>query len=157
KGNGKELVVGPYRLLDRLGEGGMGTVYKAIHMTMGRIVALKVIKKDKLSNPLAVKRFQQEVQTAGKLVHPNIVMAFDAGQLNDTHCFAMEYIEGVDLAKLVKMSGALPVMEACDYIRQAATGLQHAHECGLVHRDIKPNNLIVSRTAPGSGATNGSV
>ncbi|OAI55138.1 hypothetical protein AYO44_00030 [Planctomycetaceae bacterium SCGC AG-212-F19] len=157
KGAGRDLVIGPYRLLDRLGEGGMGTVYKACHMAMGRMVALKVIKREKLSNPVAVKRFLQEVQTAGKLVHPNIVMAFDAGQGNDTHFFAMEYIEGVDLAKLVRMNGPLPVMEACDYIRQAAQGLQHAHEKGLVHRDIKPNNLIVARIAPGSGSTNGSV
>jgi serine/threonine protein kinase len=152
KGTGKELVVGPYRLLDRLGEGGMGTVYKACHTAMGRIVALKVIKKNKLSNPLAIKRFLQEVQNAGKLVHPNIVMAFDAGQVGDTHYFAMEYIEGVDLAKLVRMSGPLPVLEACDYIRQAAAGLQHAHERGMVHRDIKPNNLIVARSPGSQGA-----
>src|SRR5262245_2658130 len=99
RGNGKELAVGVYRLVDRIGEGGMGQVYKAYHATMGRVVALKVIKKERLSNPDAIRRFQQEVQAASKLVHPNIVMAFDAGQTGNTHYFAMEYVDGIDLRK----------------------------------------------------------
>ena len=112
--------------------------------------ALKIIRKEKLGNPLAVKRFQQEVQAAAKLVSQNIVVAFDAGQIGETHFFAMEYVEGVDLFKLVKTNGPLPVADACDYIQQAAHGLQHAHERGLVHRDIKPGNLLLSQ--PGNGA-----
>jgi serine/threonine protein kinase/tetratricopeptide (TPR) repeat protein len=155
KGSGKELTIGPYRILDRLGEGGMGYVYKAIHPTMGRMVALKVIKKERLSNSEAVRRFQQEVEAAGKLNHPNIVRAFDAGQVGPTQYFAMEYVEGIDLKKLVKQNGPLSVLEACDYVRQAALGLQHAHERGLVHRDIKPPNLLVSRASAGPNNNNG--
>lgn len=145
RGQAKELVIGPYRLLDKLGEGGMGQVFKAHHQPMDRIVALKIIKKEKLTNAVAVQRFLQEIRVAGQLVHPNIVMAFDAGQVNGTHYFAMEYIEGIDLLKLVQRNGPLPVLQAVDYIRQAAAGLAHAHERGLIHRDIKPSNLLVGR------------
>ena len=148
-GSAKGLTVGPYTILDRLGEGGMGMVYKARHQHMQRIVALKVIRKEKLASPDAVKRFYQEVQMAATLHHPNIVLAYDAGQAGNTHYFAMEYVDGVDLSHLVKEKGPLPVAQACDYIRQAALGLQHAHEKGLVHRDVKPSNLLVSR-APSS-------
>jgi serine/threonine-protein kinase len=147
KGNGKELVVGPYRLIDRIGEGGMGQVFKAYHPAMGRVVALKIIKKERLANPNAVKRFLQEIQSAAKLVSPNIVVAFDAGQIGETHYLAMEYVEGINLSKLVRTSGPLPVAEACEYVRQAAQGLQHAHERNMVHRDIKPGNLLLSRPA----------
>ncbi len=144
-GRGKDLIVGPYALLDRLGEGGMGQVYKARHQHMQRVVALKVIRKEKLGSPEAVKRFYQEVQLAATLSHPNIVLAYDAGPAGSNHYFAMEYVEGIDLARLVKEQGRLPVPQACDYVRQAALGLQHAHERGLVHRDVKPANLLVSR------------
>jgi WD40 repeat protein/serine/threonine protein kinase len=143
-GRGKELSLGPYRILDRLGEGGMGQVYKAHHGPMNRTVALKVIRKEKLANPEAVQRFYREVQAAAKLSHPNIVMAYDAGQTGTTHYLAMEYVDGVTLAQLVKESGPLPIHQACEYVRQAARGLQHAFERGLVHRDIKPQNLLVT-------------
>jgi serine/threonine-protein kinase len=148
KGYGKDLQLGPYRLQALLGEGGMGQVFKAYHQPMDRTVALKVIRKEKLANPTAVQRFHQEIRAAAQLTHPNIVTAFDAGQVGDTYYFAMEFVEGVDLGKLVKMSGPLPVADACDYIRQAAQGLQHAHERGMVHRDIKPSNLLLSKTGP---------
>jgi WD40 repeat protein/serine/threonine protein kinase len=143
QGRTKDLVIGSYVVLDRLGEGGMGQVYKARHQHMNRVVALKVIRKEKLSHPDAVRRFYKEIQAAAQLSHPNIVLAFDAGQTGQTHFFAMEYIDGTDLSQLVKEMGPLPVGKACDYIRQAALGLQHAHERGLVHRDIKPHNLLV--------------
>jgi serine/threonine protein kinase/WD40 repeat protein len=146
-GRGAELTVGPYLLLDRLGEGAMGMVYKARHQHMQRVVALKVIRREKLANPESVKRFYQEVQLAAQLSHPNIVLAYDAGPAGNTHYMAMEYVDGVDLARLVKENGPLPLPQACDYVRQAALGLQHAHEKGLVHRDIKPHNLLVSRAA----------
>jgi serine/threonine protein kinase len=152
-GRGKDLRVGPYVLLDRLGEGGMGMVYKARHQHMQRVVALKVIRKEKLANPEAVRRFYQEVQASGQLHHPNIVLAYDAGPAGSTHYFAMEYVEGVDLARLVKEQGPLPVPQACEYVRQAALGLQHAHEKGLVHRDVKPHNLLVSRSISGPTST----
>jgi serine/threonine protein kinase/WD40 repeat protein len=151
-GRGKDLIVGPYVVLDRLGEGGMGMVYKARHQHMKRVVALKVIRKERLASADSVRRFYQEVQMAAALSHPNIVLAYDAGQVGNTHYFAMEYVEGVDLSRLVKDQGRLPVPQACDYIRQAALGLQHAHEKGMVHRDIKPANLLVSR-APAPAAT----
>jgi eukaryotic-like serine/threonine-protein kinase len=143
-GKAKDLRVGPYVLLDRLGEGGMGQVFKAHHQHMERVVALKVIRKEKLGSADAVKRFYQEIKAAAQLTHPNIVVAYDAGPAGNTHYFAMEYVEGVDLSQLVKESGPLPVALACEYIRQAAVGLQHAFEKGLVHRDIKPANLLLS-------------
>jgi WD40 repeat protein/serine/threonine protein kinase len=144
QGRGKGLKVGPYLLVERLGEGGMGQVFKARHLHMGRVVALKLMRKEKLSKPDSVRRFYQEVTAAAALVHPNIVLAFDAGQAGNTHFFSMEYVDGPDLARLVKERGPLPVAQACEYIRQAAVGLQHAHERGLVHRDIKPSNLLVT-------------
>lgn len=144
KGYGNELVLGQYLLLDKLGEGGMGEVFKARHRRMERDVALKVIRKERLASPEAVRRFQREIQATAQLVHPNIVMAYDADQVRDRHFFAMEYVEGCTLSELVRQRGPLPVREACDYIRQAATGLQHAHDLGMVHRDIKPSNLLLA-------------
>src|SRR5215831_17242075 len=127
-GRDKEFFIGPYVLLEKLGEGGMGTVFKARHRHMGRVVALKLIKKERLENPDAVQRFYREVRAAAQLVHPNIVLAFDAGQDGNTHYLSMEYVDGTDLARLVRESGPLPVAKACEYVRQAALGLQHAHE-----------------------------
>jgi serine/threonine-protein kinase len=146
----QDLVLGSYVLLERLGEGGMGQVFKARHHRMDRIVALKVIRKEHLSNPLAVRRFRREIQAASQLSHPNIVSAFDANEVGDVHFFVMEYVEGIDLLRLVREHGPLPIGEACEYIRQAALGLQHASERGLIHRDIKPSNLVVTRPRPGS-------
>ena len=111
---------------------------------MNRVVALKVIRRESLADAEAVGRFYREIQVVSQLDHPNVVHAYDAGPVGATHFLAMEYVEGTDLGRLVKQSGPLPVAQACDYIRQAALGLQHAHERGLVHRDIKPHNLIMS-------------
>ena len=151
QGRGKDLHLGPYVVLDSLGEGAMGQVFKAQHRHMNRVVALKVIRKEKLGSPEVVQRFYQEVQAAAQLSHPNIVVAYDAGDLETTHYLAIEYVDGMDLAKLVKQSGPLNVGQACEYIRQAALGLQHAHERGLVHRDIKPSNLLLSRSTNAHG------
>jgi serine/threonine-protein kinase len=145
---GRELLLGPYRLLDRLGEGGMGQVFKAHHNNMDRVVALKIIPKDRVSDPVAVSRFYREVRAVAKLSHPTIVTAFEVNQAGETHYLAMEFVDGIDLARLVQQSGPLAILQACDYIRQAAVGLQHAHEKGLVHRDIKPGNLMVTRPCP---------
>jgi formylglycine-generating enzyme required for sulfatase activity/serine/threonine protein kinase len=145
RGRSKDLVLGPYVLLDLLGEGGMGRVYKARQTRLGRDVALKVIRQQKLTHPAARGRFQQEVRAHGQLHHPNVVTAYDADQVGELHFVVMEYIDGTDLAKIVRARGPLPVPEACEYIRQAALGLEHAHEMGLVHRDIKPSNILVSR------------
>jgi tRNA A-37 threonylcarbamoyl transferase component Bud32 len=144
-GRGRELVLGSYILLERLGEGGMGQVFKARNWKLGRVVALKVIRKDRLANPDAVRRFRREVQAAAALSHPNIVHAYDADEIGGTHLLVMECLEGAtDLARLVAKSGPLPVAQATEYVRQAALDLQHAFERGLVHRDIKPQNLLVT-------------
>jgi serine/threonine protein kinase/WD40 repeat protein len=141
--NGAALQLGAYVVLERLGTGGMGNVFKARHRGLGRIVALKVIHRDKLNNPAAVKRFEREIRVAGQLDHPNVVHAYDAEEVNGAKVLVMEYVEGTDLNKLVKENGPLPVREACDYIRQAALALQHAQDKGLVHRDVKPGNLML--------------
>jgi serine/threonine-protein kinase len=149
-GRGQDLILGSYVLLHRLGEGGMGQVFKARHRKMNRAVALKVIRRDKLGNPEAIRRFFREVQAVATLDHPNIVQAFDAGEAGSTYYFAMEYVEGRDLGRMIKQKGPLKLGKACEYIRQAALGLQHAHEKGMVHRDIKPSNIIVRGTGSGS-------
>lgn len=136
-----------YEILRQIGEGGMGAVYKARHVHMDRVVALKVILKERLSDPETLARFKREARAAAKLMHPNIVAVYDSGQTGDTHFIVMEYVDGIDLSDLVRESGKLPIDDACACIRQAALGLQHAHEKGLVHRDIKPSNLL--RTVDG--------
>ncbi|MCE9530789.1 MAG: serine/threonine protein kinase [Planctomycetes bacterium] len=146
KGRGNELILNQYVLMDRLGEGGMGEVYRAKHRRMDRDVALKVIRRERLNSVDAIKRFGREIQAAAQLAHENIVMAYDADQAGDRHFFAMEYVEGTNLSKLVKDKGPLPISQACDCIRQAANGLQHAFERGMVHRDIKPSNLLLGKT-----------
>jgi serine/threonine protein kinase len=144
-GRGNELLLGSYVMIDKLGEGGMGEVYKAKNWKIGKTVALKIIRKERLKNATAVKRFHREIEMASRLSHPNIVQAFDAGEVGSTHFFAMELVEGQDLTQMVKQVGPLPIDKATDYIRQAALGLQHASEKGLIHRDIKPSNIFVSR------------
>ena len=145
QGKAADLVLGQYVLLERLGEGGMGQVFKARHRLMKRVVALKIIRPDRVQDPAALRRFRQEIQAAARLTHPNIVLAHDADEVDGKHFLTMEYVEGTDLGKLVKQQGPLPVALACDCIRQAALGLQHAHEQGMVHRDIKPSNLLLAR------------
>jgi serine/threonine protein kinase len=142
-----------YEVLQLLGQGGMGTVYKARHKKMDRLVALKVINARLLDNPKAIERFQREAQAAAKLDHPNIVRAYDADEAGDTHFLVMEFVEGIDLAQYVEEMGPLPVTLACHFICQAAQALQHAHERGMVHRDIKPHNLMLvrPRVQPGAG------
>lgn len=134
-----------YDVLGSLGHGGMGQVYKAVHRVMHRMVAIKVIKQSLTASSEMVDRFQREVEAAAQLSHPNIVTAYDAEQAGDLHFLAMEYVDGVNLHQVLTDRGPLPVEEACDCIRQAALGLQHAFERGMVHRDIKPHNLMLNR------------
>ena len=133
-----------YGILELIGRGGMGEVYQAQHKVMNRIVALKVIKPQFVQNDAAVRRFHREVQAAARLNHPNIVIAYDAEQSGDLHFLVMEYVDGMDLSELVRRSSPLPIADACELIRQAALGLEHAHQHGLVHRDIKPSNLMLT-------------
>lgn len=133
-----------FEILQLLGQGGMGAVYQARHKVMNRLVALKVINPRFVGNSEALERFQREVQAAAQLHHPNIIAAHDADCAGATHFLVMEYVEGTDLARCVQREGPFPVARACHFIRQAALGLQHAHEHGLVHRDIKPSNLMLT-------------
>jgi response regulator RpfG family c-di-GMP phosphodiesterase/serine/threonine protein kinase len=146
------LVLGNYRILDRIGSGGMGVVYKAEHIHMKRTVALKVlaIEEDE-AQAVFLERFTSEMQALAVLRHPNIVLAFDAGEVEIPggegkvlRYLVMEFVEGQDLEQFVLEHGPLPVALACDFVRQAANGLRHAHEHGLIHRDIKPSNLLVT-------------
>jgi len=130
-----------WRVLAKLGDGGMGSVYKAEHKLMQRPVVLKTIRNALSTNPDAASRFLREVRLAARLAHPNIVAVFDAEEIAGFHVLAMEYVEGTDLAGVVRRLGPLPVADAFEAARCAALGLQHAHERGLVHRDIKPSNL----------------
>src|SRR5262249_43345592 len=128
--------IGPYILLERLGEGGAGQVYKARHQRMDRIAAVKVIRAELLTDDDMIRRFYREVEAVSQLQHPNIVHAYDAGPIMEEervrgHFLAMEYLEGVDLARLGKQQGPLPVSESREYIRQASLGLQYIHEHGM--------------------------
>jgi serine/threonine protein kinase len=133
-----------YEIKRELGRGGMGVVYLAHNKWMGRDEVLKVMGRHIMERPGVLERFQREIRAVAKLRHPNIVTAYHATRIEESLVFAMEYVAGADLAKLVKAKGPLPVGYACNFIHQAALGLQHAHEEGLVHRDIKPGNLMFS-------------
>ncbi|WP_425615857.1 protein kinase [Anatilimnocola sp. NA78] len=134
-----------YRVLGLLGAGGMGAVYKAEHRLMERMVALKVINPNLVSSPAALERFEREVKAAAKLSHANIVTAHDAEQAGNLHFLVMEFVDGASLDRLLATTGPLPAQQAAHLVRQAALGLQHAHEKGMIHRDIKPQNLMVTR------------
>ncbi|HEY7308170.1 MAG TPA: protein kinase, partial [Gemmataceae bacterium] len=149
----RELIDHPrYRVLGLVGEGGMGAVYRAVHRRMERVVALKVMRPSLMRHPSAVQRFHQEARAAARLHHPHIVTAHDADQAGDLHFLVMEHVEGRNLADYLRENGPLPVAEACRYVRQAALGLQHAHEQGMVHRDIKPHNLMLQTTGDPAGS-----
>ncbi len=144
QGRARGLRFGDYLVLDGIGSGGMGHVYRARHRRMDRIVALKVLTAASLKNAESVARFQREVRAAAKLMHPNIVTAFDAGDQDGVHYLVMEFVDGPDLASLVKKRGPLGEAVALDYVQQAARGFAFAHSKGIVHRDIKPGNLLVA-------------
>lgn len=134
--------IGHYRLLAKIGQGGMGAVYKALHVKLDKIVALKVLPQNLTHDPDLIARFEREMKAVGKLEHPHIVRAMDAGEIAGTHYLAMEFVEGSDLLQWVKAHGPVAVPEACRMIQQAASALAAAHAAGLVHRDIKPGNLL---------------
>jgi len=153
QGRGAELLLEPYVILARLGEGGSGLVLKGRHLFMQRIVAIKLIRKDLLADPDVVARFNREIEVASQVSHANVVHAYDAGPLGGTFGLVMEYVEGTDLARLIKDEGPLSCERACAYIRQTALGLQHVHEQGLIHRDIKPSNLLLAVPKENEGGT----
>lgn len=141
-GRGEQLVLGNYVILDEIGGGGMGRVYKALHRRMNRVVALKLLHREFSQSPEMIARFQQEVQAAARLNHPNAVAAYDADECPQGCFLVMEYVDGCDLGRLVANRGPLRVPEAVDVIRQAALGLHYAHTQKVIHRDIKPANLL---------------
>lgn len=143
QGRTKGLVLGEYVILEKIGSGGMGKVYKAEHRRMKRLVAVKILPPSAVDSPDAVRRFSREVQTAAQLSHPNIVTAYDAGEHEGVYFLAMEFVDGQDLGKLVKHHGPLSVHWAVDYVLQAARGLDYAHSQGIIHRDVKPGNLLL--------------
>ena len=134
-----------YQIKRELGRGGMGVVYLAHNTLMGRDEVLKVMSQEVVVRPGVLDRFLREIRAVGRLRHPNIVSAYSAIRIGESIVFSMEYVDGLDLSRMVKVKGPLPVAHACHFVYQAALGLQHAYEEGLVHRDIKPGNLMLSR------------
>ncbi len=146
RGRGKSLILDNYVLLEKIGQGGMGQVFKARHRRLDRLVAVKLLAPNVVKDPAAVARFQREVLAAAKITHPHIVAALDAGCANGAHFLVMEFVDGSDLAAVVKKQGPLPVNHALHYLLQTAQGLTAAHAAGIVHRDIKPANLLLEQS-----------
>ncbi|MBI1914013.1 MAG: protein kinase [Planctomycetes bacterium] len=145
-GKYRRFTIGKYKVLEQLGSGGMGMVYLCEHMLMRRRVAVKVLPANKAEDAAALERFYREARAVAALDHPNIVRAYDIDHAEKLHFLVMEYVDGSSLQEIIKKAGAMDVTRACHYIRQAALGLQHAHEAAnLVHRDIKPGNVLVDR------------
>lgn len=144
-GRTRGFLLGQYCILDYLGKGGMGRVYKALHRRMHRLVALKVLAPELVRTPRARQLFKQEMRAAARLLHPNIVTAYDANKVDNCYFLVMEYVDGINLDQGVRQQGPLPLGLACDLIRQTAVGLQYAADLGMIHRDIKPSNLMVTR------------
>ncbi|HND53039.1 MAG TPA: protein kinase [Pirellulaceae bacterium] len=138
-------ILGNYKILETLGEGGMGVVLKAQHVRMERMVALKVLRGPSTQSPAAIKRFHQEVRAAARLSHPNIVTAYDADDVSGIHFLVMEYVNGTNLADLLSERGKFELSEVLDFVLQTAKGLDYAHGEGVVHRDIKPGNLLLDK------------
>jgi serine/threonine protein kinase len=143
-----QFLLGKYRLLKFRGRGAMGIVFKAQHPDFDRCVAIKVLPKSIVDRPRSVARFLREIRSTAALNHPNLVVAYDADEIDGTYCLVMEYVTGRSLKMLLQQFGRLPPRWACDCMRQAALALQHIHDCGLVHRDIKPSNLMVTTIPP---------
>jgi serine/threonine protein kinase len=143
-GSDEPLVLSPYHLLDLVGEGGVCKVFKAIHTQYGDIVAVKVVHAELRSNINVMDQFRVEMEIIATIDHPKFVKALDYQRVGDIPFFVMEFIDGMDLMRLVERVGPLPMTQACQWIHQAALGFQHAFETGLVHRDVKPANLIAA-------------
>ena len=136
--------LGEYQLLEELGRGGMGRVYKALHTKLDRVVAVKILPHGRMADRQSIDRFEREMKAVGCLAHPNIVHAHDAREIDGAPVLVMEFVEGLDLAEVVRHLGALPVADACELMRQTALALQCAHEHGLIHRDVKPSNVMLT-------------
>jgi hypothetical protein len=146
KGKWRNFILGHYKVLRPIASGGMGRVLLARHAVMGRLVALKVMAPTTQPQVASVRRFFREGRALASLDHPNVVRAYDMGQEGPLFYLALEYVEGESLGQLIRRNGPVEVAEAADHVRQAALGLAHAHEAGWVHRDVKPDNLLLSPT-----------
>ncbi len=151
RGRWKGLVLGNYVIVEKLGKGGMGQVYKARHDRMGRTVCLKVLRSVGRRSPEVVERFRREIKTHSALSHPNFVVAHDADEAEGIQFLVMEFIDGRDLARRVKDDGPASVSDALKIMRQTAAALEYAHEQGVTHRDIKPHNLLVAESGDDAG------
>jgi hypothetical protein len=147
KGRWKGLVLGNYEILEKLGQGGMGSVFKARHRRLGRVVCVKVVNSAGRRSPKMLERFRNEARTVAALSHPNFVVAHDADEAEGVPFLVMEYVEGIDLSKQVERTGPLPLYEALTVIEQTAVAMQYAHDQGVTHRDIKPHNLLLADDA----------
>lgn len=136
--------LGQYQLLEVIGEGGMGIVYRAQHLVMKRERALKLLHPDRVANAPDLARFYREIEAVARLEHPNIVVGHDAQEAQGHHFLVMEFVRGLNLSRLLARLGRLPIADACELMRQAAVGLDYAHAHELVHRDVKPSNLLLS-------------
>jgi serine/threonine protein kinase len=137
-----------YHILHRLGEGAMGVVYKARHVKVGRLFAVKVLHPRALEDSKVVQRFEREAELAGRLHHPNVIGVVDVGEVDGTRYMVMDFVEGPDLARLLD-EAPMPPERIVRLVRQMLEGLHHAHEAGLIHRDFKPENVIVERDGDG--------
>jgi serine/threonine protein kinase len=142
KGKTKNLVFGEYVVLEKIGSGGMGQVFKARHRPTGKLVAVKVLSADAVKNRRLIERFKKEARAVARLKHPNIVRAYEAGKINRIRYLVMEYVEGENMLARVKRKGPLPIEECIRSVLEAARGLDYAHQKGVIHRDIKPSNLL---------------
>ena len=138
------LTIAGYRCLEEVARGGQGVVYSAVHEATGDPVAIKVLHRNVFRGSDERRRFEREIEAIGGLDHPHIVTANDAGEVDGLHFLVMEYVDGLDLSRISRRVGPLPVADVCELARQAALGLQHAHDNGLIHRDIKPSNLMLA-------------
>jgi serine/threonine-protein kinase len=145
-GTQPQLQIGSYRILERIGAGGMGTVYKAVHVELDRIVALKVMPPEMNNNPTNVARFKREAKAAAQLQHENIVQIYDVSEDKGRHYLALEFIKGRDLSDIIAKKKMLPAKESVEILKGATKALQHAFEKGIVHRDIKPSNFLITET-----------
>jgi serine/threonine protein kinase len=149
RGKVDHFFFGPYKILERVGKGRMAGVYKAVH-SLGQLVAIKVLPPSKAKEPLLLARFQREARLAMRLTHPNVVRTFQAGKFDDLHYIVMEYLDGETLEDVIRRRGRLAPPEAVRLIHQALLGLQHVHELGMIHRDVKPGNLMLVGGTPES-------
>ena len=138
-------MLGDYVILDKIGQGGLGVVFKAEHRRMRRMAAIKMLSATWVKDAEALKRFYREAEAAAKLSHPNVATIYDASEKKGLHYLVMEFLDGFNLAAMLERAGPLPIREAVECVLQAAQGLKYAHEHGIIHRDVKPGNMLLDR------------